>query len=125
MNKINGTKQTSKVTSGNVSTTTITINNTGNIYSSSNGGTAAAVNFPEDQAVKKILNQKKEKIYLDENVYVLAKGETINICLQKGNKEEIIFSATLSGWSNNRTELIYDITKRELKPIENLLKNRF
>lgn len=121
MKKINGTAQTS----GTVSTTTITINNTGNISLSSNGGTAAAVNFPEDQAVKKILSIKKEKIYLDENVYVLAKGKTINICLQKGNKEEIFFSATLSGWSNNRTELVYDITKRKLKPIENLLKNRF
>ena len=120
MKKINGTAQTS----GTVSTTTITINNTGNISTSSNGGTTT-INFPEDQAVKKILNLKKEKIYLDENVYVLAKGKTINICLQKGNKEEVFFSATLSGWSNNRTELIYDITKRKLKPIENLLKNRF
>ena len=121
MKKINGTTQTS----GTVSTTTITINNAGNISTSSNGGTTTTINFPEDQAVKKILNLKKEKNYLDENVYVLAKGKTINICLQKGNKEEIFFSATLSGWSNNRTELIYNITKRKLKPIENLLKNRF
>ena len=121
MKKINGTAQTS----GTASTTTITINNTGNISLSSNGGTAAAVNFPEDQAVKKILSIKKEKIYLDENVYVLAKGKTINICLQKGNREEIFFSATLSGWNNDRTELIYEIIRKKSKPIENLLKNRF
>jgi hypothetical protein len=120
MKKIKTSAQTTNTTS-----TTITINNSGKILASTDLNTPTSMNFPEDERVKKILNLKKEKIYLDENVYVLAKGKTINICLQKGNKEEVFFSATLSVWNNDRTELIYEIIRKKSKPIENLLKNRF
>jgi hypothetical protein len=60
MKKIKTSAQTTNATS-----TTITINNSGKILASTDLNTPTSMNFPEDERVKKILNLKKEKIYLD------------------------------------------------------------
>ena len=85
----------------------------------------AAIDFPTDEYVKKIIAKGKKKVFLNENLYMVTKGNGIALVLKRNEKEEIIFSASETNFNNEKTKIIYELTKDKLKPIENLLKNRW
>ena len=84
-----------------------------------------AINFPTDEYVKKIIATGKEKVFLNEDLYIFIREEGIALVLKKGMKEEFIFSASEVSFNDDKTKMIYELMKEKLKPIENLLKKRF
>ena len=87
--------------------------------------TKTAINFPTDEYVKKIIAIGKEKVFLNEDLYIATKENEIELVLKKNEKEEIIFLANEVNFDNKKTKMIYELMKNKLKPIENLLKKRF
>ena len=85
----------------------------------------STINFPTDEYVKKIIAIGKEKVFLNEDLYIATKENEIELVLKKNEKEEIIFLANKVNFDNKKTKMIYELMKNKLKPIENLLKKRF
>lgn len=84
-----------------------------------------AINFPTDEYVKKIIATGKEKVFLNENLYINTKENEIELLLKKNEKEEIIFLANETNFNKEKTKIIYELMKNKIKPIENLLKKRW
>lgn len=104
----------------------LTISNTSRqAIASSAINTKTAINFPTDEYVKKIIATGKEKVFLNENLYINTKENEIELVLKKNKKEEIIFLASETNFDNEKTKMIYELMKEKLKPIGNLLKKRF
>ena len=106
----------SLLTSGNISRQ-VTANNAID--------TKIAIDLPTDEYVKKIIATGKKKVFLNETLYMVTKGNGITLVLKKNEKEEIIFSASETNFNNEKTKIIYELIKDKLKPIENLLKKRW
>ena len=108
------------------SSSSITISNVGKqaiAISAINAKTA--INFPTNEYVKKIIATGKEKVFLNEDLYIFIIEEGIALVLKKGMKEEFIFSASEVSFNDDKTKMIYELMKEKLKPIENLLKKRW
>ena len=107
-------------------TGSLTISNTSRLPTTSSTLNAnTAINFPTDEYVKKIIATGKEKVFLNEDLYIFIREEGIALVLKKGMKEEFIFSASEVSFNDDKTKMIYELMKEKLKPIGNLLKKRF